>query len=119
MTWDIEFHSQFALDLKRLPDAVKVEILMRLKLLGEYGPALGRPNVDTLNGSQFKNMKELRFDAEGGVWRVAFAFDPRRSAILLVAGDKAGVNQKQFYKMLIKVADERFGQHLQTMENRE
>jgi hypothetical protein len=119
MTWDIEFHSQFALELKQLPEAVKVEILMRLKLLGEYGPALGRPNVDTLNGSRFKNMKELRFDAEEGVWRVAFAFDPRRRAILLVAGDKAGANQKQFYKTLIKVADDRFGRPLQMMENRE
>jgi hypothetical protein len=43
-------------------------------------------------------MKELRFDASGGVWRVAFAFDPRRRAILLVAGDKSGVSEKRFYK---------------------
>jgi hypothetical protein len=59
-------------------------------------------------------MKELRFDADGGVWRVAFAFDPQRKAILLVAGDKGGVVQRRFYRDLIAVADRRFDQHLKT-----
>jgi hypothetical protein len=58
-------------------------------------------------------MKELRFDAADGVWRVAFAFDTRRKAILLVAGDKSGGSQTRFYKRLIKLADERFERHLQ------
>lgn len=57
-------------------------------------------------------MKELRFKAAKGVWRVAFAFDPKRQAILLVAGDKAGTSQKRFYKQLIAKADRRFGEHL-------
>jgi len=57
-------------------------------------------------------MKELRFDADGGVWRVAFAFDPERKAILLVAGDKSGVSEKKFYKRLIAIADERFSAQL-------
>lgn len=57
-------------------------------------------------------MKELRFDADGGVWRVAFAFDPARKAILLVCGSKSGVSEKRFYKQLIKKADERFDDHL-------
>jgi hypothetical protein len=48
-----------------------------------------------------------------GVWRVAFAFDPKRKGIILVAGDKAGVAQKRFYKVLIKKADARFGDHLE------
>lgn len=61
-------------------------------------------------------MKELRFDANDGVWRVAFAFDPERKAILLVAGDKAGVNQERFYRTLIKRADERFDEHLAELE---
>jgi len=60
-------------------------------------------------------MKELRFDFAGGEWRVAFAFDPRRRAILLVAGDKAGVGQKRFYRELIKKADARFDKHLAQM----
>jgi hypothetical protein len=54
------------------------------------------------------NLKELRFDAAGGVWRVAFAFDPNRKAILLVAGDKSGVSEKRFYGKLIDTADARF-----------
>ena len=57
-------------------------------------------------------MKELRFDAADGVWRVAFAFDPKRHAILLVAGDKSGGSEKRFYRDLIRKADDRFGAHL-------
>jgi hypothetical protein len=60
-----------------------------LKLLG---PKLGRPHADTLNGSKHANMKELRADTAGQVLRIAFAFDPERVGILLVAGDKSGVN---------------------------
>ncbi len=63
-------------------------------------------------------MKELRFDADSGVWRVAFAFDPDRKAILLIAGDKAGVSQKRFYKQLIKKADSRFDDHLKTLKEK-
>jgi hypothetical protein len=57
-------------------------------------------------------MKELRFNADGGVWRVAFAFDPDRNAILLVAGDKSKVEEKRFYARLIRKADERFDSYL-------
>lgn len=57
-------------------------------------------------------MKELRFDADGGVWRVAFAFDPERKAILLVAGDKSGGSEKRFYRSLIAKADKRYRAHL-------
>ena len=81
-------------------------------LLEEFGPQLGRPTVDTLKGSTHTNMKELRFDTGDGVWRVAFAFDPKRHAILLVAGDKSGVPQSRFYKTLIKKADKRFSEHV-------
>ena len=56
-------------------------------------------------------MKELRFDAADGVWRVAFAFDPNRKAILLAAGDKSGVSEKRFYRRLIDKADKRFDAH--------
>jgi hypothetical protein len=56
-------------------------------------------------------MKELRFNSDGGVWRVAFAFDQKRHAILLVGGDKSGVSQDKFYRRLIEIADRRFDQH--------
>ena len=83
------------------------------RLLEVTGPQLGRPYVDTLKGSEYANMKELRFTADGGVWRVAFAFDPKRNAVLLVAGDKSGVNQGRFYRGLIAKADVRYRTHLE------
>ena len=73
-------------------------------LLEQFGPQLGRPQADTLNDSRRANLKELRFAAADGVWRVAFAFDPKRTAILLVAGDKSGVSEKRFYRQLIDTA---------------
>jgi len=63
-------------------------------------------------GSRHANMKELRFDADGGVWRVAFAFDPKRRGVLLVAGDKSGGSEKRFYRSLLQAADARFDAHL-------
>jgi len=90
---------------------VRTEILALALFLQQFGPKLGRPRVDTLNGSRHANMKELRFSAADGEWRVAFAFDPRRKAILLVAGDKLGVSEKRFYRELIRKADDRFDAH--------
>jgi hypothetical protein len=87
-----------------------------LVALRERGPALGRPDADTLKGSAFANMKELRFRADRGVWRVAFAFDPQRRGILLVAGNKAGVSEPKFYQRLIAKADARFEEHLKHLE---
>ena len=116
MAWSVLFHDDFAVVFVDLPDAVKDELLAQAKVLETFGPALGRPRVDTLNGSKHANMKELRFNAADGVWRVAFAFDPKREGVLLVAGDKSGASEKRFYKQLIRKADERFGEHLATLE---
>ena len=88
------------------------ELLAHLHLLGEFGPVLGHPWADTPKGSRHANMKELRFNAADGVWRVAFAFDRRRRAVVLVAADKSGGSEKQFYKELIRKADNRFDRHL-------
>jgi hypothetical protein len=106
---------EFEPEFDALDNDVQTEILALSLVLEEFGPQLGRPRVDTLNGSRFANMKELRFSAAGGEWRVAFAFDPRRRAILLVAGDKAGVSLRRFYRELLKKADARFNKHLAQM----
>jgi len=82
------------------------------RLLQQFGPRLGRPRVDTLNHSRHANTKELRFSAAGGEWRVAFAFDTKLNAILLVAADKSGVSEKRFYRELIRKADDRLDAHL-------
>src|SRR5258705_8505649 len=91
---------------------VRTEILALSRFLQQFGPQLGRPRIDTLHGSHHANMKELRFSAADGEWRVAFAFDTKRKAILLVAGNKSGVSEKRFYRDLIRKADERFDSHL-------
>ena len=62
-------------------------------------------------------MKELRFTLPDGEWRVAFAFDPRRSAILLVGGSKSRVPEKRFYRELIRVADKLFDAHLNRLKS--
>lgn len=116
MEWSVELHDDFDPEFDELPEAVQDEILALMGLLKQFGPELGRPRVDTLKGSRHANMKELRFDAADGVWRVAFAFDPRRRAILLVAGDKSGGSEKRFYKQLIKKADARFDALIKRLE---
>ena len=119
MSWSAYFHPKFKAEVYELPKAVRIELVASLAPLRELGPTLGRPDVDTLNGSRYANMKELRFRADGGVWRVAFAFDPRRNAILLVAGDKSGVSETKFYKRLIDKADMRYKEHLESLETKE
>lgn len=87
------------------------------KLLADYGPQLGRPHADALKGSKHANMKELRFEGGDGGWRAAFAFDPKRKAIVLLAGDKSGVSQKRFCRTLIAKADLRFSEHLESVKS--
>jgi hypothetical protein len=74
--------------------------------------------VETLKGSCHGNMKELRFDAADGVWRVPFAFNPQRRAILLVCGDKSGSSEKRFYRQLIRKANDRFDDHLSRLRKK-
>lgn len=116
MPWEVRFDDAFEAEFDQLPEAVHDELLARVKVLEQFGPQLGRPHVDTLKDSKHANMKELRFNCEDGAWRVAFAFDPKRQALLLVAGDKAGANQRKFYEKLIQTADERFDAHLEKLK---
>ncbi len=112
MSWIVEISDQFKPEFFELHEDVQTELLALTRLLQEFGPQLGRPRIDTLKGSRHANMKELRFSAADGEWRVAFAFDPKRKAMLLVAGDNSGVSGKRFYRDLIRKADERFEAHL-------
>ena len=86
MSWTVLFHDDFAAEFAALAESLQDELLAHALLLRDFGPGLGRPTVDTLKGSKHANMKELRFGWAGEVWRVAFAFDPARQAILLVIG---------------------------------
>jgi hypothetical protein len=96
-----EFDEWFA----DLDEDGQAEIIAKVELLKLLGPRLARPHADTLNGSKHANMKELRADTSDKVMRIAFAFDPDRVAILLVAGDKSGVGQK----MVLQATDRQSG----------
>jgi hypothetical protein len=109
-SWDVVFDDKFKADFDAFDEAVQNKILARAGLLQKFGPNLPRPYADTLTGSKFANMKELRAPVGKQVWRVAYAFDPKRRAILLCAGNKED-GSKKFYEELIATADERFGKY--------
>jgi hypothetical protein len=108
MPWTVIQHDDFEPEFDALDPEVQDAIFVAQEALSQAGPTLGRPLIDTLDGSKHANMKKIRFRAGGGVWRIAFAFDRKRRAIVLVAGDKSGISQGRFYRALIARADRRF-----------
>jgi hypothetical protein len=109
VTTTAEFDRWFTDDLS---DEEREEVTAVVNLLKIFGPMLKRPHADTLKGSKYQNMKELRAKTSASELRVAFAFDTERKAVLLIGGDKAGVGQKAFYAQLIDRADRLFAAHL-------
>jgi hypothetical protein len=105
-------------ELLTLPAEVRAELLACAILLERFGPQLMRPHADALKGSKHSNMKELRFKVDRVPWRVAYAFDRRRRGILLVAGQKAGLSQRVFYRRLINTADARLDAHLKRTDGK-
>lgn len=116
MPWTVDFAPEFEPEFDGLSALVQDELLAQALVIEQFGPLAKRPRVDTLKGSKYANMKELRFDAADGIWRVAFAFDPERNAVLLVAGDKSGQSEREFYRRLINIADRRFDAHLERLK---
>ncbi len=92
------------------------QVLAAIRLLADHGPGLGRPLVDSIVGSRHKNMKELRPGSAGrSEVRILFAFDPKRRAIMILAGDKHGAWQK-WYRKNIPIADDRYDEHLKKLK---
>lgn len=112
--WQIEQTRTFEEWYFSLDDADRENVLAALLMLRERGPMLLRPHADTVNGSQYRNMKELRIQSQGRPLRAFFAFDPRRTGIVLCAGDKTG--NKRFYDDLIPVADREYAAHLESLK---
>lgn len=112
MPWKVATTIDFDRWFSDLDEDAQAEIIAKVELLKLLGPQLSRPHADTLNGSKFTNLKELRADTKDSIMRIAFAFDPERAAILLVGANKVGVSQKRFYKQLIATADQLFEAHL-------
>ena len=107
VTWEIEYTDQFEKWWNELTADQQERITAAVRLLAQHGPGLGRPAVDTITTSRHPDMKELI----SGTTRTLFAFDPRRTAILLLAGDKAG-QWNQWYTHAIPEADDLYDEHL-------
>ena len=108
--WDVEFTEEFGTWWESLDEATQEAVAHDVEVLGQIGPGLGRPIVGTLSGSRFPNMKELRTRSARQAIRIAFAFDPRRRAILLIGGDKSG--DRRFYERIVPLADRLYQEHL-------
>jgi hypothetical protein len=115
--WRVETTDCFDSWLDNLEDKDRISVLASLILLQERGAQLPRPYADTIKGSIYPNMKELRIQSHGKPIRAFFAFDPERVAILLCAGNKKG-NEKRFYQEMIPLADREYAAHLAKLSRR-
>jgi hypothetical protein len=113
VAWDIEFTGQFETWWNSLSEDEQVEISAKVELLQERGPTLPRPHADVISTSRHANMKELRGKVEDRQLRVLYAFDPRRTALLLLGGDKTG--DPKWYDKFVPMADDLFDQHLKRL----
>lgn len=110
--WTIKTTDTFDHWFTSLNDSDRASVLAALMVLREKGPGLPRPYADTLKGSRFSNMKELRIQSRGEPIRAFFAFDPARTGIVLCAGNKVG--NKRFYDEMLPVADREYTNWLNT-----
>ena len=114
MAWDVEHTNEFQEWWESLDPDEQHSVALSVAAIIDEGPNLGRPQVDTVNGSRHSNMKELRTQHHGRPYRTFFAFDPRRSAILLIGGDKTG--DDRFYDRMIPIADDLFDDYLRELK---
>jgi hypothetical protein len=113
--WEVEYTDEFEQWWKTLTDDQQEDLTVSVQLLRNLGPSLPRPHADTVKGSKHKNMKELRTQSKGRPLRTFYAFDPRRSAILLIGGVKTG--DKRFYEKMLPQAERLYNKHLKELEN--
>lgn len=110
MLWDVVTVDEFDEWFVGLNENEQTDVLAVIKVLEMVGPQLGRPYVDTLTDSKLTNLKELRIQHRGNPYRVLFAFDPKRQAVLLCGGDKS--NDKRFYRRMIPIAEREYEKHI-------
>jgi hypothetical protein len=116
MAWEIEFTDEFGGWWNGLTAEEQDSIADSVYVLQESGPALTRPQADTIHGSKYHNMRELRIQHQGRPYRVLYAFDPRRVGVLLIGGDKTGNNR--WYEEFVPKADTIFAHHLSEIEKK-
>lgn len=117
MAWEVEYTDEFGQWWDTLSVDEQIEINAKILLLQERGPVLPRPHSDVIVTSKHSNMKELRGSVGEAQLRVLYAFDPKRSAILLIGGDKHG--NKKWYDEFVPIADKLFDQHLEELRREE
>ena len=110
MAWEVEVSDEFVAWYGGLDEGESDDVDVAIGLLEEHGPTLGRPYADTLWQSRYPNLKELRVQHEGRPYRILFIFDPRRSAYLILGGDKTG--NDRWYETEVPKADEIYARHL-------
>jgi hypothetical protein len=115
MGWEVEFTDEFGQWWDRLSTDEQESVDFGVRLLQERGPHLKRPHVDTISGSNYPNMRELRCQHEGRPYRVLYAFDPRRVGMLLIGGDKTG--NDRWYEQFVPKADAIYCEHLKEIQN--
>jgi hypothetical protein len=111
--WEVEYTDEFGLWWQGLDADEQESLAASVELLRRLGPHLPRPHADTIRGSAHANMKELRTQHRGRPFRTLFVLDPRRSAILLIGGDKTG--DGRFYERMLPLADRLYDEHLETL----
>jgi hypothetical protein len=115
VAWEVEYTDEFEGWWNGLSEDEQVEISAKVELLEQHGPTLPRPHADVVVSSRHANMKELRGKVEGRHLRVLYAFDPRRTALLLIGGDKTG--DPNWYERFVPIADDLFDRHLAQLKN--
>jgi len=109
MEWDVEFTDEFERWWNSLSEDEQDSVDHMVRLLQKRGPSLGRPHADLIQSSRHSNMKDLRVQHAGRPYRVLFAFDPKRCAILLTGGDKT---DDWWYEEFVPIADRLYDEHL-------
>jgi hypothetical protein len=113
MLWSVEYTDEFGEWWAGLSEAEQESLDVSVRLLEERGPQLGFPHSSGINGSKHGHMRELRTQHEGRPYRTLYAFDSRRSAILLIGGDKTG--DDRWYDTFVPVADGLYDEHLEQL----
>ena len=103
--WPIDYTKEYECWFTGQEEDHKIAITAKVLLLSEFGPNLARPHADTIQGSKYPNLKELRIQHKNAIFRVLFMFNKKRDCWLLIGGNKKGKNEEDFYKKLIKEAE--------------
>lgn len=114
VAWEVEFTDEFQDWWNTLSEEQQDDVAHSVRHLIEFGPALGFPHSSKVNSSRYPQMRELRTQSGGRPLRTLYAFDPRRSAILLIGGEKAG--DDRWYEKFVPVADRIFKRHLHELK---